>query len=70
MRGTALCTPEDIKSIEVGFVGGREESELLMQDSPLHGQVFTNDQISFKIRWEFGGGWLDYRGAHWANVAG
>jgi hypothetical protein len=32
--------------------------------------VFTNDQMSFKVRWEFGGAWLDYRGAFWGNVAG
>jgi hypothetical protein len=65
-----ICDPMDIESIEIGFVGGREEPELLLQDAPLLGQVFTNDQISFKVRWEFGGGWLDYRGAFWGNVAG
>ncbi|HXI15201.1 MAG TPA: Mu-like prophage major head subunit gpT family protein, partial [Chloroflexota bacterium] len=65
-----MCDPADIESVEVGFVGGREEPELLMQDRPDQGQVFTNDQISFKIRWEFGGGWLDYRGAFWGNVSG
>ena len=65
-----ICDPADIESIEIGFVGGKEEPELLMQDAPLLGQVFTNDQMSFKVRWEFGGGWLDYRGAFWAQVAG
>jgi len=54
-----LCAPSDIESIEVGFVNGREEPELLLQDRPDAGQVFTNDQMSFKVRWEFGGGWLD-----------
>ncbi len=65
-----ICDPGEIESIEVGFVNGREEPELLLQDSPLAGQVFTNDQMSFKVRWEFGGGWVDYRGAFWAQVAG
>lgn len=45
-----------------------EEPELLMQDAPDQGSVFTNDAISFKIRWAFGGGWLDHRGAFVANV--
>ena len=65
-----ICDPADIESIEIGFVNGREDPELLVQDAPLLGQVFTNDQMSFKVRWEFGGGWLDYRGAFWSQVAG
>ncbi len=51
-------------------MGGRETPELLLQDRPDTGQVFTNDQITYKIRWEFGGGWVDYRGALWSQVAG
>jgi hypothetical protein len=65
-----ICDPQDIESIEIGFVGGKEEPELLLQDAPLHGQVFTNDQIAYKVRWEFGGAWLDYRGAFWSQAAG
>ena len=65
-----VCDPQDVESIEIGFVGGVEEPQLLMQNQPTVGSVFTNDQISFRIRWEFGGGWLDYRGAFWGNVAG
>jgi hypothetical protein len=65
-----LADPAQIESIEIGFVGGREAPDLLMQDAPNTGAVFTNDQISFRVRWEFGGGWLDYRGAFWAQVAG
>ncbi|HET7770100.1 MAG TPA: Mu-like prophage major head subunit gpT family protein, partial [Chloroflexota bacterium] len=38
-----ICAPRDIESIEIGFVGGKQEPELLMQDAPLLGQVFTND---------------------------
>src|SRR5688500_1204566 len=65
-----ICAPRDIESIEIGFVGGKQEPELLMQDAPLLGQVFTNDQLSFKVRWEFGGAWLDSRGAFWSQAAG
>jgi phage major head subunit gpT-like protein len=65
-----LCDPADVESIEIGFVGGREEPELLMQSQPGAGQVFSHDQISYKVRWEFGGGWIDYRGAYWSQVAG
>ncbi len=65
-----IADPAQIESIEIGFVGGREAPDLLLQDAPTAGMVFTNDQISFRVRWEFGGGWLDYRGAYWAQVTG
>jgi hypothetical protein len=65
-----VCDPAHVETIEVGFVMGRETPELLLQSNPSYGQVFTHDQISFKVRWEFGGAWIDYRGAFWSQVAG
>src|SRR5581483_7810634 len=53
-----VTDPQQVETIEIGFVGGRETPELLLQDRPDTGQVFTNDQITYKIRWEFGGGWV------------
>lgn len=58
-----LADPSQIESIEIGFLNGREEPELLVQDNPAVGLVFTNDAISYKIRHIYGLGWLDYRGA-------
>lgn len=58
-----LADPSQIESIEVGFLNGREEPELLVQDNPAAGNVFTNDEISYKVRHIYGAGWLDYRGA-------
>jgi hypothetical protein len=57
-----------IEPIELGLLGGREEPELLLQEQPTTGAVFTNDQISWKVRHVFGGAWLDYRGAYGAIV--
>jgi hypothetical protein len=48
--------------IEIGFIGGREEPELFVQDQPSVGSLFSNDQITYKLRHEYGGGVLDYRG--------
>jgi len=48
--------------IEIGFVGGREEPELFVQDQPNVGSMFSNDQLTYKLRHEYGGGVLDYRG--------
>ena len=48
--------PADCEGLEVGFVGGRDSPELFLQDDPRMGTVFTNDQISYKVRFEFGAG--------------
>ena len=63
------ASPLVIESIEVGFLNGREEPELLVQDQQANGQVFTNDAITWKIRWFYGYSWLDYRGAYGSVVA-
>lgn len=52
----------DVPMIEIGFLGGREEPELLVQDQPNQGSLFSNDVITYKIRHIYGGGVLDFRG--------
>jgi hypothetical protein len=64
-----MASPSEIECIEVGFLNGREEPELLLQDNPTAGTVFTNDAISYKIRHIYGAGWVDHRGAYGAVVA-
>lgn len=59
-----MADPGVIECIEIGFLNGREEPELLVQDNPTDGSVFTNDAIAYKVRHIYGGGWLDYRGAY------
>jgi hypothetical protein len=48
--------------IEIGFWGGKEEPELFVQDQPNVGSLFSNDQITYKLRHVYGGAVLDYRG--------
>lgn len=64
-----LADPGQVELIEIGYLGGQDAPELLVQDDPTAGTVFTNDAISYKVRWIFGGGWLDYRGAYGAVVS-
>lgn len=59
----------DIPSIEIGFLDGREEPELFLQDSPTVGSLFNNDSITYKIRHVYGGAVTDYRGLYKAVVA-
>jgi hypothetical protein len=58
-----MADPAAIEGLELGFLNGREEPELLVQDSPTEGSVFTNDAITWKVRHVYGGVWLDYRAA-------
>lgn len=54
--------PSQTPMIEVGFLSGREEPELFVQDTPNQGSLFSNDQITYKIRHVYGGAVLDVRG--------
>jgi hypothetical protein len=53
--------PSQAPMIEVGFLSGREEPELFVQDTPNQGSLFSNDQITYKIRHVYGGAVLDFR---------
>jgi len=57
-----VADPRMVDTVEVGFVGGQVNPVLLVQDSPLMGLNFTQDVISYKIRHEYGGAVVDYRG--------
>lgn len=66
------CTaanPKDIPGIEIGFLDGQEEPELFVQDVPNVGSLFSNDQITYKVRHVYGGNVTDYRGFTKAVVA-
>jgi hypothetical protein len=56
--------PDDIPTIEIGFLDGNEEPELFVQDSPTSGSMFTHDKLTWKIRHPYGGNVLDYRGLY------
>jgi len=61
--------PLDVPGIEVGFLGGNEEPELFVQDSPTVGSLFNNDVITYKIRFIFGGNVVNYRAFYKGVVA-
>lgn len=56
--------PREIDTIEIGFVGGQVNPALFIQDQPLFGLNFTQDAISYKVRHEYGGCAVDYRGLY------
>lgn len=60
--------PSELPSIEVGFPDGLDEPELFTQDMPSAGSMFSNDQLTFKIRHIYGGAVVDFRGLYKAVV--
>ncbi|WP_376795829.1 hypothetical protein [Thermogemmatispora sp.] len=59
-----VADPQEVDTIEIGFVGGQINPVLYIQDQPLYGLNFTQDVISYKIRHEYGGAVVDYRGLY------
>jgi len=57
-----VADPRMVDTVELGFVGGQVNPVLLVQDQPLFGMNFTQDVISYKVRHEYGGAVVDYRG--------
>lgn len=54
--------PARVPMIELGFVGGEQNPQLFVQDMPNVGTMFSNDAMTWKVRHEYGGNVLDYRG--------
>jgi hypothetical protein len=63
-----LVPPNLIELLEMGYLNGREEPEYFVADTPQAEQVFVADKIRHKIRHEYGGTPIDYRGAYKAEV--
>lgn len=53
---------------EIGFIDGQQNPTILIQDQPGVGTVFTRDRITYKLRHEYGGAPVDYRGFYKAVV--
>lgn len=50
-----VCDPNVLPVIEIGFLDGKEDPELFVQDMPNVGSMFTNDKLTYKIRHIYGG---------------
>jgi hypothetical protein len=63
-----LADKADVSMIEVGFLGGKEEPELFVQDMPNVGSMFSADKLTYKVRHIYGVVVLDYRGFYYFNA--
>lgn len=65
-----MADPKKVNTVIVGFLNGRREPELFIQDNPTVGSAFTADKITYKIRHIYGAGIADHRGFYKAVVSG
>ncbi|MCL4764525.1 MAG: hypothetical protein KJ018_22555, partial [Burkholderiales bacterium] len=56
------ASPDQTPMIEIGFLDGSEDPEIFVADNPTVGSMFSNDQLTWKLRHIYGGAVLDYRG--------
>ncbi|SDD56207.1 hypothetical protein SAMN05192589_107118 [Paracidovorax valerianellae] len=49
------ASPTLLPALEIGFLDGREDPELFVQDAPTVGSMFSNDKLTYKIRHIYGG---------------
>ncbi len=59
-----VADPAEVDTIEIGFVGGQVNPAMFIQDNPLYGLNFTQDAVSYKVRHEYGGAVMDWRGLY------
>lgn len=52
---SAVASPMACPGIEIGFLDGQEDPDLFVQDSPTVGSLFSDDEITYKIRHIYGG---------------
>ncbi len=56
-----VANPAQVPTLVVGFLNGRQEPELFVQDQPNVGSAFTADKVSYKCRFIWGLSVLDHR---------
>jgi hypothetical protein len=57
----AVANPAEVETIAMGFLNGRREPEIFVQDQPNVGANLTADKQTMKVRHIYGGNVLDHR---------
>ena len=55
---------EDVPIVEMSYLHGRYEPQFITAEGPTAEHVLTADKIGYKIRHEYGGALVDYRGGY------
>lgn len=59
---------EDVPIVEMSYLNGKEDPEFILEIGPTEEHVFKSDMLGYKIRHEYGGNLVDYRGGYKAIV--
>jgi hypothetical protein len=63
-----LLPPEFVTHVQMGYLGGREEPELIEATAEVFEYRFSADKVAYKIRHEYAGTPVDYRGSYKSEV--
>ena len=55
---------DDVPIVEMSYLHGKEDPEFILEEGPTQEHVMVADKFGFKIRHEYGGALVDYRGGH------
>lgn len=64
-----FADPNEVEIVELAFMNGQQEPQMLVADNPAHGQMFVGGRIQYRITHEYEAAVVDYRGAYKAVVA-
>ncbi len=56
-----VADPSAYDTIEIGFLAGRDQPSLFLQNSETEGEMFARDALTWKIRWWYGGAVTNYK---------
>ena len=64
-----FADPNEVEIVELAFLNGQQEPQMLVADNPANGQMFVGGRIQYRITHDYECAVVDYRGAYKAVVA-
>ena len=64
-----FADPNEVEIVELAFLNGQQEPQMLVADNPTNGQMFVGGRIQYRITHDYECEVVDYRGAYKAVVA-
>lgn len=64
-----FADPNEVEIVELAFLNGQQEPQMLVADNPANGQMFVGGRIQYRINHDYECAVVDYRGCYKAVVA-
>ncbi|MEA5113026.1 MAG: hypothetical protein VB050_03280 [Geobacteraceae bacterium] len=65
-----FADPNECEIVELAFLNGQQEPQMLVADNPAVGQMFVGGRLQYRISHDYEAECTDYRGAYKAVVSG